>query len=244
MKISRLNTDKGLDARTTMSRRVAVVQQFPFFAGMSKTDCEDIVSSALEKIFSPRQTIFAAGEPVRQIFLLTSGSLKLTQVGRKGSAVILGITGPGELLGACSCFLGDNHHETAHALQSSKVLVWEREIFESVWERFPTLWRNAEQILSERLQELEERFREVSSNKIAVRLSSELVRLLNQVGRAVNGEVEIYLSQAELAQLTGMTVFTASRLISQWEQRGILEAKRGALLIHNVPALIRLSEEN
>jgi CRP/FNR family transcriptional regulator, nitrogen oxide reductase regulator len=244
MKISRLNTDKGLDARTTMSRRVAVVQQFPFFAGMSKTDCEDIVSSALEKIFSPRQTIFAAGEPVRQIFLLTSGSLKLTQVGRKGSAVILGITGPGELLGACSCFLGDNHHETAHALQSSQVLVWEREIFESVWERFPTLWHNAEQILSQRLKELEERFREVSCDNITVRLSSELVRLLNQVGRTVNGAVEIYLSQTELAQLTGMTVFTASRLISQWEQQGILGAKRGVLLIHDVPALVRLSEEN
>ena len=243
-KTKRLNSDRGLDSRIVVSQRVTLVQQFPLFAGLSNTDCELIVSSAVEKIFSRRQTIFSAGEPARQIFLLTSGCVKLTQCGQHGSAVILRITAPGELLGACSYFLGGNHHETAQALQSSQVLVWEREIFDSVWASFPTLWGNAQQLLSQRLKELEVRFREVSSHKITARLSSEPIRLRNQVGRIVNGEVEVCLSRAELAQLTGMTVFTASRLISEWERRGIVGAKRGALLIHDVSALVRLSKEN
>jgi len=34
-----------------------------------------------------------------------------------------------------------------------------------------------------------------------------------------------------LAQLTGTTLFTVSRLLCQWEQRGIVLARREAVLI-------------
>ena len=77
---------------------------------------------------------------------------------------------------------------------------------------------------------------------MAPRLGSQLVRLLNQIGRTVNGDVEISLSREELAQLTGMTLFTVSRLICQWEQLGIVAARRKAVLVRNLPALIELSE--
>jgi len=92
------------------------------------------------------------------------------------------------------------------------------------------------------LQELEERFREISTEKVAPRVSSQLVRLLNQVGRRVNGDVEVSLSREELGQLTGTTLFTVSRLLSQWQRRGIVSARREAVLVRNLPALVELAQ--
>jgi CRP-like cAMP-binding protein len=104
------------------------------------------------------------------------------------------------------------------------------------------LRRNALMILNRRLQELEARFREISTQRVASRLSSQLLRLANQVGRVVAGSVEIGLSQEELAQLTGTTLFTVSRVFSQWEQQGIVSTRREAVLIRDVRALMGLAE--
>ncbi len=105
------------------------------------------------------------------------------------------------------------------------VLVWEADVFEDVMLKFPTLRHNIMQIICERLSKMEERFREISTEKVAVRLSKEIVRLLKQVGQSIDGSFEIRLSREELAQLTGTTVFTVSRLLSMWERRGIVRSQ-------------------
>jgi CRP-like cAMP-binding protein len=67
--------------------------------------------------------------------------------------------------------------------------------------------------------------------------------LLNQLGRGTDQIVEIGLSREELAQLTGTTLFTVSRLLSQWEKQGIISSRREAVVVCNVQALAALSEE-
>jgi CRP-like cAMP-binding protein len=66
--------------------------------------------------------------------------------------------------------------------------------------------------------------------------------LLPQVGKRVNDEVEISLSREELAQLTGTTLFTVSRLLSQWELQGIVSARREMVSVRDVQALTALSQ--
>jgi CRP-like cAMP-binding protein len=205
-------------------------------------DCANIAAAAHERNIPRRQTIFFVGDPIRQLWLLTSGCVKVMQVGPNGSEVILRLSGPGEVVGGFGLNSQDNHCSTAQALQSSNALVWDAAVFESVSERLPVLRRNMVRILGARLQEMDERFREVSTEKVAPRLGSQLVRLSTQVGRNVNGGVEISLSREELAQLTGTTLFTVSRLFSQWELRGIVKARREAVLICNSQALVDLSE--
>ena len=89
---------------------------------------------------------------------------------------------------------------------------------------------------------MDQRFREISTEKVAPRLSSQLVRLSSQVGKRVNGHVAISLSRAELAQLTGTTLFTVSRLLCQWETQGIVCNGRECVLLRDLTALEGLSQ--
>jgi CRP-like cAMP-binding protein len=50
------------------------------------------------------------------------------------------------------------------------------------------------------------------------------------------------LSSEELSQMTGTTVFTASRLLSQWTELGIIRTERRSVLIENLSDLIDLAE--
>jgi len=222
------------------NQRFALVRQFPLFSGISPADCISIVSSAREKSLLRGQTIYLAGDSIQQTLLLTSGCVKVTQLGPNGDEVILRLNGPGEVVGAlCSQVCrGSSHCSGAQAIQPSKTLVWDAHLFETISERFPLLRRNIGRILGERLREMEERFREVSTERVAPRLGSQLMRLQRQIGKqADDGTVEINLSRTDLAQLTGMTLFTVSRLLCQWEQRGIVLARREAVLIRSPQVL-------
>jgi CRP/FNR family transcriptional regulator, nitrogen oxide reductase regulator len=232
---------QSVDITSLMNQRAISVQRFALFSGIPLADCIKIVSTAQEKHFSRRQTIFFEGDPIRHIVFLLSGCVKVTQFGPNGQEVILRLNGPGEMVGMIGLHAKGNHSSTARTVQMATALVWEAAHFEAVSERYPLLRRNTARVLEQRLHELEERFREVSTEKVSPRLSSQLLRLLPQVGKRVNDEVEIGLSREELAQLTGTTLFTVSRLLSQWELRGIVSNGREMVLVRNVQALMDLS---
>lgn len=228
---------------SVLKRRVDAVQRFEAFAEIAGADCAAIVAEVQEVQFHRHSTIFSEGSPANQVALLLSGCTKVTQGQTPGQEVILRLNGPGDLLGKVGNQTRANHLYTTHAVQSSVALVWETDAFEAAMNQFPVLRRNIASLLERRLNELEIRYREVSTEKVSSRLSNLLIRLVNQVGRRIEDYVEIALSRRELAQLTGTTLFTVSRLLCQWEARGIVSARREVVMVHDVPALMELSRE-
>jgi CRP/FNR family transcriptional regulator, nitrogen oxide reductase regulator len=210
----------GMDLNSIVQRRVASVRQMEMFANISPADSANIVTNARERHFERRQALFVEGDPARHVFLLLSGCLKISQVGTAS----------------------ENNYE-ARALQPTVALLWDRREFQSHMERYPALRANIAIVLERQLDDLDIRFREVSTQKVGSRLSSELARLSRQMGKNVGGQVEIGLSRRELAQLTGTTLFTVSRLLSQWEAQGLLSARREAVLLRDLRGLLELSSE-
>lgn len=231
---------RSCDFSTIIKLRTDLVRNFLLFAGIPVEDCARIVAAAQERNYPSSKTIFCEGDSVRHVMLLTSGCVKLSQSGPMGQEVILRMVGPGENLCA-ECFPKCSHCSTARTVLRSTVLVWEAGQFESAAARFPAFGRNISSVLLQTLNELEIRFRELCTEKVAPRLSSQLVRLASQVGRPADGHVEILLSRRELAQLTGTTLFTVSRLLCQWEEKGYVRPRRRSVVVIDIPALESLS---
>ena len=69
------------------------------------------------------------------------------------------------------------------------------------------------------------------------------MRLLEQIGQpADDGEMEVCLSREDLAQMTGTTLFTVSRLLSAWEARWMVKPRREAVAICDVQSLREVTE--
>jgi CRP/FNR family transcriptional regulator, nitrogen oxide reductase regulator len=220
----------------------ASIQNFVLFSGMSLDVCRNIVSRAGRREIAARETIFVEGDPVREVILVLTGSVKISQLGQDGSEAILRLAGPGDVVGALGLLANGAHFSTAQTLHSCQTIVWDATTFEKLAETFPMLQRNLRHILCTRLQELEQRFREMSTERVAARLARELGRLLDQVGRPVEGAIEISLSREELAQMIGTTLFTVSRLLSEWGQRGIVDPRRGVVLVRDLQGLANLAD--
>jgi len=230
----------GTQLSDTIRQRAEMVQRFALFSGIPLEECTKIVALARPVVFEQGSAVFFAGDTLQQTVLLTSGYVKLTQSDREGEEVILRLVGPGETL-CVECYPKHAHCSTAWAVQRSTALVWDVNQFQAFAERFPSLARNVSCILMKTLVQLEERFREISTEKVSPRLSSQLLRLVDQLGKKGDAQIEIALSQRDLAQLIGTTLFTVNRLLNQWEEQGIVRPRRESLLVLNVEALKELS---
>lgn len=222
--------------------RLGFVEQVPLFRGLSRAQCVEVAARARERRVQRRQSFFREGEPASETCVLYSGRVKLTQLSAAGDEVILRLVAPAEAFGALGVPLGGSHKDTAAALEPSQALAWERRTLEELFDRFPVLHRNALRIVAERLRSLEERYRELATERVPQRLAQTLLRLVGQIGRPAEKGALIALSREDLAQMMGTTLFTVSRLLSLWEESGILDARREAVLVYDPPKLVAIAE--
>jgi CRP/FNR family transcriptional regulator, nitrogen oxide reductase regulator len=230
-----------LNKSISRSERIASLQGLTLFTNLSAADCAAIHSTAFEKRFWRYQTIFCEGDPARHVTVLLSGCVKVTQLGWKGDEVILRVNVIGDMLGDIHPVVGYKHCSTAQAVQPSIALMWDMAIFEKLVDSFPAFRRNMVRALEERLREMEQRFRGVCNEDVSSRLSGELIRLTNRFENGGTRHQEISLSRKELAQLTGASLFTVSRLLSHWQRLGIVSLHREAVQVRDLSALASLA---
>jgi len=219
-----------------------VPERPPLFSGMLPGDYSRISAAARVREFARGEVLYIEGDTVQQVIMLTSGFAKITQLGLSGTEVILRFGVPGDVLGAVGLSSTGRHCTTAQAFRECRAQVWEAPVFATLVDRFPVLHQNMVRILGKDLLELEERFREVATERVGPRVARQLVRLLEKIGRPVEGAVEIALSREDLAQMTGTTLFTVSRLLSAWEARGMVRPRREAVAVCDIQSLREVSE--
>jgi CRP-like cAMP-binding protein len=239
----RLAAERGVPFSRQSSDFPVTEERPPLFAGILPADYATISTAARTKNFARGEMLYLGGDAVHHVLLLTSGYVKVTHFSRSGTEVILRLGVPGDVLGAVSLLSTGRYDTTAQVFRSCRALVWEARAFRALAERFPVLQRNMVGILSEHLIEIEERFREVATERVGPRVARQLLRLREKIGHSVNDGVELGLSREELAQMTGTTLFTVSRLLSAWEACGIVKPSREAVTICDFDLLRSIAQE-
>ena len=222
----------------------AAVESAPVFTRVSPDDVRSISAAAGLKRITRDEMLYVEGDTVKQVFLLISGSVKITRLGRKGLEVILKLGAPGDVFDVVGLFATGRHCTTAQAIRECSALVWEAGILKDLAECLPVLHQNMIRFICGHFQELEERFHELATARVAGRVARQLIRLQEQVGSVQKVEVEVGLTLEGLAQMTGTTVYTVSWLLSAWEAHGWVTCRRESLTISDGSALREVYEEN
>jgi len=229
-------------------RRAAVLDVLArgaFFKDLEPSALAEVAAAARERRVGDGEVVFREGEPADRFCVVTEGRLKLTQVGADGNEVILRFVGSGEATAALAIFEGTGYPLTARAVGPTSVLEWDRDTIQAMCRSHPTLALNTVRLLSERLREVQERFRELATERVAQRVARALLRLVRQAGRKVERGVliDLPLSRQDLAEMTGTTLFTVSRVLSEWEELGILESGRERITVLRPHGLVEIAED-
>jgi CRP/FNR family transcriptional regulator, nitrogen oxide reductase regulator len=219
-----------LHSHSRLAERSVVVASAHLFAGLSERECSAIASHARARSFAKNESLFSQGEPMRELILLQSGIAKHTQVGVNGNEVLLRFSRKGDVVN----LQGESARTltcSARATETCSALVWDFSLIQSFLTRYPAMRINISRILAEQLYELEERFREVATENASCRLALVLLRLLKQIGKPSSEGTRLSMSREELAQMTGLTVFTISRVLSAWSEQRLIVSRRESVVV-------------
>jgi CRP-like cAMP-binding protein len=70
------------------------------------------------------------------------------------------------------------------------------------------------------------------------RLASRLMELATSAGKIGDSGIGIEITNEQLSSLSDMSYFTTSRILSRWEQEGMLSKQRGRVTIHDPESLM------
>jgi CRP-like cAMP-binding protein len=218
----------------------------PLFKGLDASALAVIERDARVVRVANGRSFFREGEPARVFYVLRSGRVKFTQITAEGHEVILRIVGPGEPFGGVAAFVGDAIYPvTARAVAAAEAYAWEGPKMLALMRRFPEIGINTARLIANRFHDLQRQHRELMTERVERRVARALLRLAQGAGRRVDGGVEIDfpLSRQDLAQMTGTTLFTVSRILSGWEQNGLIAAGRRRVIVKRPHALVQIAED-
>jgi CRP-like cAMP-binding protein len=111
-------------------------------------------------------------------------------------------------------------------------------------QKVPRMALNAMSIIAEQLHELQDRFHQVTTQRVEQRLAHMLICLAGQSGKRVKEGIliDLGLTRQDLAEMVGTTLYTASRIVSQWEEQQLVVAGHEKVIIRNPHGLIKIIE--
>ena len=225
---------------------LATLQAVPLFAGLDRTALAEVVGAGRTHRLPKDTALFAQDTEATALHLLLQGRLKVVQAGPDGQQIVVRFVGPNEPAGVLALLgPGQLYPASALAVVDCVVLSWDRASLQPVLERHPVIVSNAMRALGGRTQDAHARLREQAAERVERRLALALLRLVRQAGVREEGggvRIDFPVARQDLAEMAGTTLHTASRILSGWEQAGILGGGRMRIVVQDGHALVRIAE--
>lgn len=209
------------------------------FEGLAAAEQAAILESGRVRMMAARDVLAREGESAGFAGLVQVGFLKLTRASADGTDMIVRYLGPGEPFAAIAVLPGARFPVTATAVMPTRMLVWPSEIIQAQANRLPQLKTNLMVAMSGHMSGALERMQELTSERVPQRVARALVRMARDCGeRTAEGFRIVHpITRQELADLTGTSLFTVSRLVAGWESQGLVRTARGTMTVVDPDAL-------
>ncbi|HHJ20697.1 MAG TPA: fumarate/nitrate reduction transcriptional regulator Fnr [Gammaproteobacteria bacterium] len=188
------------------------------------------------------ESLFHAGDPLKCIYAVRSGSFKTFINTADGAEQITGFYLPGELIGLDG--LGHDQHRCGSlALESSSVCAMNMDEFEEVCSQIGNLRRQLLRLIGKEINQDHESLLALGQLKGEERLATFLLSLGKRYQERGFSAAEFNLSMPrhDLANYLGLAVETLSRMFSKLQDDGVLSAKRRNIRILDEQRLRKLA---
>ena len=213
---------------------VSVDLRSQFFDGLIPAHRKTILAAATRRRFFANSVITNQGQPADYLFLLTKGLARLFFVTEGGKKLLFQWLGPGDLFGGRTILSSHSSYlYSTEAVTDSWVLVWDRPTIRGFVERHPRLLENALLTVSDHVAWQLTSHIGLACHTVRQRVAQVLVTLARTIGQEVPGGVALQITNEDLANAANITIFTASRLMSEWQRDGALVKRRGKVLLRS-----------
>ena len=228
-----------------MSVSTKELKQVVVFQNATDDELQLILKNSIIRTVEENEFFFFQGDAAQYLYVLTSGQIKLMQSNPNGQQVNLRTIHPWQMFGALGAVRAEAiYPASAQALEDSSALAIKAEFLHKMLETSPHIAFDLMTLMTSYIQEMQTRYRELATERVEQRVANALIRLAGQSGIRSEKDAAIVLSfsRQDVAEMTGTTLFTVSRLFSEWERQGTIETGREKIKILKPHDLVRIAD--
>ncbi len=215
------------------------------FRGLPETTLQNIGELGHIKRVHQGEFLFFEGDSATDVHFLLTGQVKIVHETEDGQEVIFRLIQPGEFFGGAGGWGAQAYPATAIALEDASVFHLPTSEFGTLIAAHPDFSMAIIREMGLRLREAEARIRELQLERVERRIARTLLRLAGKTGQRTEQGVRIDLPQSRqhLAELSGSTLSTVSRVLSEWDRQGLILAGRERVTIVKPHELVMIAED-
>ncbi|MCF6092453.1 Crp/Fnr family transcriptional regulator [Microaerobacter geothermalis] len=217
------------------------INSIPFFADLPEEKREVIQQLVVEQKVEKGTIIFSEDDPAEAIYFVIEGKVRLTKSTPDGKEIILNIRRPGELFAEVALFAKDKatYPATAQMMETGVISFIRNASLEKLVYENPDLAITLIQVMGNRLRTAQTILRDVALYGKLGAFSATLLRLANDYGITTDEglQINLNLTHQDLANFIGTSRENINRMVSDLKRNGILEMKKGVLVIKDMEKL-------
>jgi len=227
------------------SSEIGIIRKATILRGLASEEFSAVIQAARIMTIEDGSFFFLEGDSADKGFILVDGKVKLGQVTADGQQVILGYLVPGRVFGIIAILKKVTYPVSAQAAGECKAIYWEQDTLNNQMEQYPQIALNALRIMAGQIRQLQKTVKDLSTKRVEQRVARAILRLARQSGKRTDEGVliDLLLSRQDLAEMTGTTLYTVSRILTDWEKQGIVKSQRQKVIITYPHGLVTIAED-
>ena len=216
-----------------------VIETSRLFKGAPAGAVKMAAEAATVRQFPEDGTIFRENDPGEAVYLLTQGRVKIARANLEGRERIFTIMTPPEVIGEMALISQNPRTATAYCLDPVTALAIYRDELRGILERYPVVLWNLANILASRLGDMNREVEMLSfaSTQACVAYALQSLFLRGAFVAGPDGRPALGFTHQDLANRTGNSRETITRVLRDLENEGIIRTKPGQITLLRPDAL-------
>lgn len=209
------------------------------FSGKSGLEeLKNLVAQRKIRQVKHKQVIYYDGDSANGIYLVISGNVKTFKVAEDGHEFLTGVYGPDEYFGIAATLSGEDHKETAEAMKEARLCLLPKNTIDDMIGKFPDVAASFIKLLANNVLSKEEQLLQLAYHSVRTRMAELLIRLKTKCGS--DDLSTMNLSRDTLAGMAGIATETVSRVLSDFNDEGLISKSLNQILILDSAALEKM----
>lgn len=219
---------RALDTKTSL-------QNVPLFADLDATELEQLAQLCRNRAVSKGNVIFYEDDPGTSCYIILSGKVKIVVNADDGREHILGLLTDNDFFGEMSLIDGQPRSASAIAVEDVQMITIQRDEFMKALRSNPDLTLKLLVTLSHRLRVADRNMESLAFLSAPGRVARLLLELGKEQGeRTPDGLTFTHnMTRQELASLAGTSRETLTRVLMDYQDRGIIHLDKNRLTLKN-----------
>lgn len=211
-------------------RLAELLRRYPLFANLSDPELLQLAERARIRSFKRGDTLFRKDDPGTHLYVVLDGAVKIALPGEFGQEALVAIMRTGDHFGELALFDGSPRSASATALEDTRAALLARDDFLAFLETHPAAVRVVLDALAKTVRRLSDRVEDLIFLDVPSRVAKYLLDLGQQDGHE---QLELTLTQDELAAFIGASRVSVNRVLGDLERREIIEIRRRHIVIRD-----------